>query len=143
MGTVAYSHVSAYAASKHGVLGLTRALALETARLGVTVNAMCPGYVDDERTRENARRMAERTGKSIEDILKIFANSSPQNRLIDPDEIAGLALLLASDKADRKSTRLNSSHTVISYAVFCLKKKTKKKTVVNPIQIKQIYTIIE
>ena len=99
MAKVAYSHVSAYAASKHGVLGLTRALALETARLGVTVNAICPGYVDDERTRENARRMAERTGKSIEDILKIFANSSPQNRLIDPDEIAGLALLLASDKA--------------------------------------------
>src|SRR5437667_12083005 len=98
MAKVAYSHVSAYAASKHGVLGLTRALALETARLGVTVNAICPGYLDDERTRENARRMADRTGKSSERILKMFTNSSPQNRVIRPDELHGLALLLVSAK---------------------------------------------
>lgn len=94
---VGYSHVTAYAASKHGLLGLTRSLALETATQGVTVNAICPGYVDDERTRENARLMAEKTGKSAEEVLRIFASSAPQNRLIAPDEVASLALLLASE----------------------------------------------
>ena len=96
---VAYSHVSAYTASKHGVLGLTRSLALETARLGVTVNAICPGYVDTELTRENARRMADKTGKEVAEVLRLFAESSPQKRLIAPVEVAGLALMLASEKA--------------------------------------------
>ena len=96
---VAYSHVSAYTSSKHGVLGLTRSLALETAKQGVTVNAICPGYVDTELTRENARRMADKTGKSLDEILKLFAESSPQKRLIAPAEVAELALLLASEKA--------------------------------------------
>lgn len=93
---VGYSHVTAYTASKHGLLGLTRSLALETARAGVTVNAICPGYIDDERTRENAKIMAKKTGKSAGDILKLFAASSPQNRLIAPAEVASLALLMAS-----------------------------------------------
>ena len=95
---VAYSHVSAYTASKHGVLGLTRSLGLETARLGVTVNAICPGYLNTERTRENAQRMAEKTGRSVQDILDLFAQSSPQKRLIEPEEVASLAMLLASPK---------------------------------------------
>ncbi|MBM2803662.1 MAG: family oxidoreductase [Deltaproteobacteria bacterium] len=95
---VGYSHVTAYTASKHGLLGLTRALALETARHGVTVNMICPGYIDDERTHENARVMAQKTGKSVDDILKLFAASAPQNRLIKPEEVASLALLMASEK---------------------------------------------
>lgn len=95
---VGFSHVTAYSASKHGLLGLTRSLALETARAGVTVNAICPGYIDDERTRENAKIMAEKTGKSVADILKLFAASAPQNRLIAPDEVASLALLMASER---------------------------------------------
>ena len=95
---VGFSHVTAYTASKHGLLGLTRSLALETARAGVTVNAICPGYIDDERTRENARIMAEKTGKSASDILKLFAAGAPQNRLIAPDEVASLALLMASER---------------------------------------------
>jgi NAD(P)-dependent dehydrogenase (short-subunit alcohol dehydrogenase family) len=95
---VGYSHVSAYTASKHGLLGLTRTLALETARFGVTVNAICPGYIDDERTRENARLMAEKTRKNADEILQRFAASAPQNRLIAPEEEAFLALLMSSDK---------------------------------------------
>jgi len=96
---VGFSHATAYSASKHGLLGLTRSLALETARAGVTVNAICPGYIDDERTRENAKIMAEKTGKRIEDILNLFAQSAPQNRLIEPDEVASLALFIASEKS--------------------------------------------
>ena len=99
VGKVGYPHVTAYASSKHGLLGLTRSLALETARLRITVNAICPGYIDDERTRDNARRMADKTGKSVEQILAMFAGSAPQNRLIQPDEVASLALHLASEKA--------------------------------------------
>ena len=95
---VGYPHVTAYTASKHGLLGLTRSLALETARLGVTVNAICPGYVDDERTHENAKIMAEKTGKSVGEILALFAASAPQNRLIAPAEVASLAMLIVSEK---------------------------------------------
>ena len=95
---VGFSHVTAYSASKHGLLGLTRSLALETARAGVTVNAICPGYIDDERTHDNAKIMAEKTGRSASEVLKLFVASAPQNRLIDPAEVASLALLMASDK---------------------------------------------
>jgi NAD(P)-dependent dehydrogenase (short-subunit alcohol dehydrogenase family) len=94
-----YSHVSAYSASKHGVLGLTRSLALEFARRNITVNAICPGYLNTELTLDNARRMAEKTGKSTEDILALFAASAPQNRLIEPEEVASLALFLAGEKS--------------------------------------------
>jgi NAD(P)-dependent dehydrogenase (short-subunit alcohol dehydrogenase family) len=81
------------------VLGLTRSLALETARRGVTVNAICPGYLNNELTHENARRMAKQTGKKVEDILALFAASAPQKRLIEPEEVASLALLLAGEKS--------------------------------------------
>jgi NAD(P)-dependent dehydrogenase (short-subunit alcohol dehydrogenase family) len=96
---VGYSHTTAYTSSKHGLLGLTRSLALETARLKITVNAICPGYINDERTRDNARKMAQKTGRSVEEILALFAASAPQNRLIEPDEVVSLALLLASEEA--------------------------------------------
>ncbi len=98
-GKVGYSHVTAYSASKHGVLGLTRSLAVEFARRNVTVNAICPGYLNDELTHQNARRMARSTGKSADDVLALFAASAPQKRLIEPKEVAALALLLAAEES--------------------------------------------
>jgi NAD(P)-dependent dehydrogenase (short-subunit alcohol dehydrogenase family) len=96
---VGYSHATAYVASKHGVLGLTRSLALELARRNITVNAICPGYLNTELTRENARRMAEKTGKPLDQVMAMFAGSAPQNRLIEPEEVAALALFLAGENS--------------------------------------------
>lgn len=96
---VAYSHVSAYASSKHGVLGLTRSLALESAKWGVTVNAICPGYLDTELTRKGAEAMAQKTGKTPSEVLAMFAQRSPQKRLIAAEEVAALAALLASERS--------------------------------------------
>ncbi len=96
---VAYSHISAYVTSKHAVLGLTRALAVETAKFGVTVNAVCPGYVDTGLTRRNALLMAQKRGKLLDDSLELLASTSPQKRLIEPEEVAHLALMLAAESA--------------------------------------------
>ncbi len=96
---VSYPNTSAYTTSKHAVLGLTRALAVETVRSGVTVNALCPGYVDTDLTLKNAKLMAEKTGKPVEDMLGLFKASSPQRRLIEPEEVAHVAVMLASDSA--------------------------------------------
>ena len=96
---IAYPGISAYATSKHAILGLTRALAMETARLGVTVNAVCPGYVNTELTRENARRLAAKRGESVDQALALMAASCPQRRLIEQEEVAYVTLALASDRA--------------------------------------------
>jgi len=96
---VAYPRTAAYTTSKHAVLGLTRALAVEVAKWGVTVNAICPGYVDTDLTQKNARLVAEERGKGVEEILQLFKGTSPQNRLIAPAEVAALALMLASEAA--------------------------------------------
>lgn len=94
-----YAYVSAYCAAKHGVLGLTRALALETAELGITVNAICPGYTDTEIIRQSVQQIVEKTGRSEEQALAQFTDTNPQGRLIQPDEIAGTVLWLCSDAA--------------------------------------------
>jgi NAD(P)-dependent dehydrogenase (short-subunit alcohol dehydrogenase family) len=96
---VAYPGISAYATSKHAILGLTRSLAIESARSGVTVNAVCPGYVNTELTRENAQRLAEKRGQSLDEALTLMAASCPQRRLIEPEEVAYVTLMLASDRA--------------------------------------------
>jgi NAD(P)-dependent dehydrogenase (short-subunit alcohol dehydrogenase family) len=96
---VVYPGISAYATSKHAILGLTRSLAIETARSGVTVNAVCPGYVNTELTRENAQRLAEKRGQSLDEALALMAASCPQRRLIEPEEVAYVTLMLASDRA--------------------------------------------
>ncbi len=93
-GLKGYAYASAYAASKHGVVGLTRSLALETAGKGVTVNAVCPGYTDTELLRESIASVAARTGRSAEDTRAKFASANPQGRLVQPDEVADAVLWL-------------------------------------------------
>lgn len=94
-----YAYVSAYTAAKHGVLGLTRSLALEVAELGITVNAICPGYTDTDIIRDAVNNIAEKTGRSKEEAVQSFTRSNPQGRLIDPDEIAATVMWLCSDAA--------------------------------------------
>lgn len=91
----AYPYTAAYTASKHAVLGLTRVMALETSHKGVTVNAICPGYVDTDLTRENARLMAVAAGVTTPEALERFACTSPLQRLMTTDEVANVAVLLA------------------------------------------------
>jgi 3-hydroxybutyrate dehydrogenase len=97
-GKTGAPYISAYSASKHGVLGLTRSLALEVATKGITVNSICPGYVETEMTAHAVENITARTGKSGEEARRIIERMSPQNRLVTPEEVAALALLLASDE---------------------------------------------
>jgi NAD(P)-dependent dehydrogenase (short-subunit alcohol dehydrogenase family) len=87
-GLTGYRYVSAYVASKHALVGLTRALALETARSGITINAVCPGYTNTELLSESAARAARKTGKAASAILDAYAAANPQGRLIEPDDVA-------------------------------------------------------
>jgi 3-hydroxybutyrate dehydrogenase len=90
-------YIAAYAASKHGVLGLTRSAALEVASKGITVNAICPGYVDTDMTTRGVEKITRKTGMAAEDALGLIKKMSPQNRLVTAEEVAALALLLASE----------------------------------------------
>ncbi|MDT7603498.1 MAG: hypothetical protein QOF61_1495 [Acidobacteriota bacterium] len=97
-GKTGAPYIAAYAASKHGVLGLTRSLALEVALKGVTVNAICPGYVDTDMTSRALEKIEAKTGRSAAEGLEAIKRMSPQQRLVTSEEVAALALLLASDE---------------------------------------------
>src|SRR5258705_3250757 len=97
-GKTGAPYIAAYAASKHGVLGLTRSVAIEVGATGVTVNAICPGYVDTEMVSRGIERITTRTGRSADEALDALKKMSPQNRLVTAEEVAALALLLASDE---------------------------------------------
>jgi NAD(P)-dependent dehydrogenase (short-subunit alcohol dehydrogenase family) len=98
-GLVGYRYVSAYVAAKHGVVGLTRALALEVAKTGITINAVCPGYTDTDIIANAVETIARKSGRSRVDALKTFTAANPQGRLISVDEVASTVLWLVSDAA--------------------------------------------
>ncbi|WP_410218925.1 SDR family NAD(P)-dependent oxidoreductase [Paracoccus sp. (in: a-proteobacteria)] len=93
------AYASAYAASKHGVMGLVRSLALEVATKGITVNAICPGYLDTAMTGRTLDNIMEKTGRDRDAAVASLTRRNPQGRLIAPSEVTGAALWLASDAA--------------------------------------------
>jgi 3-hydroxybutyrate dehydrogenase len=89
-----YAYVTAYCAAKHGVIGLTRALALEVATKGVTVNAVCPGYTDTDMVKEAVANIVAKTGRTPEQARAELASRNPQKRLVRPEEVANAVVWL-------------------------------------------------
>jgi 3-hydroxybutyrate dehydrogenase len=98
-GLKGYAYVSAYCAAKHALIGLVRSLAFETAKSGITVNAVCPGFTDTELMRESVARITEKTGRSEDAALKEFTRQNPLGRLIAPEEVAAAVTFLCSNAA--------------------------------------------
>jgi NAD(P)-dependent dehydrogenase (short-subunit alcohol dehydrogenase family) len=98
-GLKGYPYVAAYCAAKHGVVGLARALGLELAASGVTVNAVCPGYTETPMLEASAAAIAAKTGRSANDALDALARDNPHGRLISPEEVAQTVLWLCTPAA--------------------------------------------
>jgi NAD(P)-dependent dehydrogenase (short-subunit alcohol dehydrogenase family) len=98
-GVSGYGYTAAYCAAKHAMVGFTRALAIDLARTGVTINALCPGWVHTRMSDEAVARIAAKTGRSLDDARKSLEVMSPQRRMIEPAEVAHTALMLCADAA--------------------------------------------
>ncbi|MDR5745617.1 SDR family NAD(P)-dependent oxidoreductase [Caballeronia sp. LZ029] len=99
-GQVGYAYVAAYCAAKHGVIGLTRALALEVATKGVTVNAVCPGYTETELLRASLDQIMSKTSRSEQDARDALVRHNPQRRFVQPEEVANAVLWLCAPGSD-------------------------------------------
>ena len=98
-GLVGYPYVAAYCAAKHGLVGLTRALAAEVARSGVTVNAVCPGFTDTDLVARSAAAVAAKTGQGVGEVVASYARHNPQGRLVRPAEVAAAVVFLCGAAA--------------------------------------------
>ena len=98
-GRAGAAYISAYAASKHAVIGFTRSVAAEVAAQGITVNALCPGYVETPMTDASVERIVAKTGLSFDEARGRITALNPQGRLIEPDEVAFLAVALCDPRA--------------------------------------------
>ncbi|WP_411505229.1 SDR family NAD(P)-dependent oxidoreductase [Brucella anthropi] len=98
-GLTGYAYVSAYCAAKHGVVGLTRALALELAKKGITVNAVCPGFTDTPIIARSIDEIVQKTGRTPGEALGEFVKANPQGRLVRPEEVADTVFWLATPGA--------------------------------------------
>lgn len=98
-GMTGYAYVSAYCAAKHGVVGLTRSLALELARTGITVNAVCPGFTDTPLLDAAVDNITGKTGRSADEARAALARVNPQGRLVTPQEVADAVLWLSGEGA--------------------------------------------
>ena len=98
-GLKGYQYVSAYVAAKHGVVGLCRSLSLELAQDGITVNAICPGFIETPMLERSIDNIVEKTGMSENDARKSLMAGNPQRRFIRADEVAAAAVWLCSDAA--------------------------------------------
>ncbi len=98
-GLKAYAYTAAYTASKHGVIGMTRSLALELAETGITANCVCPGFTATEMASEAVTNIAGKTERSEEEALAELVKHNPQKRLIAPEEVADVVLWLCQDSS--------------------------------------------
>jgi len=98
-GVSGYGYTAAYCAAKHAMVGFTRALAIDLARTGVTINALCPGWVETQMVEEAVTRIASKTGRSVDEARTSLASMSPQKRMIEPAEVAHAALMLCDHAA--------------------------------------------